>query len=485
MDEQITVEKIKARIRESLSAEPGLPAIQTQKPSLDLVSPPIGSSAQEGQRMAFKELINSHLWKYGTKYARVIKQIPVLKSMAQKQYYRLSFDYYARPLSAQPRQQPAQDLVDMPWSYNRFRKQAGQEGLKGKIKLFLFTCLGFFASWQEQINAALFQAIELMEQSLAEQQSRSEAKLIHLESSLNKTVGSVSEKLEKSLAEQQSQSESRLMQLEDMFSKTVGSVSEKLDQLTSIGSDIPDVLVTRGQIDSDSYLSLALEGSASSLAEMKSNNKDEDVFYYLLENLFRGSLEVIKARQSIYLPYVKETQKSKGKYFLDLGCGRGEFLSLLQGQSIKALGVDSNGLMRELLEQQGLDFTQSDALEYLQGLKNNLLTGLSMFQVIEHLDFKYVNTLLQAAFKKIAQSGIIILESINPYCPVATRYFYTDPTHITLYSPDTIRLLLEWYGFNNIKIVYSSPIPSPLRLKETVMNYYDYAVIGEKPKLRK
>ena len=262
----------------------------------------------------------------------------------------------------------------------------------------------------------------------------------------------------------------------------VVDLSGKLDQLTSIGADIPDVLETKGRIDSDSYLSLALNASKSSLDELKSKNKDDDVFYYLLENIFRGSVQDIKDRQSKYLPYVIEAcAGSKNKYFLDLGCGRGEFLSLLREHGIKARGVDTNRLMNELLEQQGLDFIQADALEYLQGLKNNLLTGISIFQVIEHLDYKYVNTLLEVAFSKIAPSGIIILESINPYCPIARGNFYIDPTHVAPYPPDTVKFMLEWHGFGNVRIIYSAPIPQHQRLKEAIMNYQDYAAIAEKP----
>jgi len=245
--------------------------------------------------------------------------------------------------------------------------------------------------------------------------------------------------------------------------------------------DLPNVLITKGLIDKDSYLSLALEGSASSLAELKSKNKDEDVFYYLLENLFRGSMDDIKAGQSMYLPYVKESQKkSKGTYFLDMGCGRGEFLSLLLEQDIPARGVDSNGLMKELLDHQGLNFTQSDALEYLKGLKNNLLIGFSMFQVIEHLNFKYVNNIMKTAYEKISEGGIVILESVNPLCPLAMGNFYLDPTHTNPFSSDVAKLMLEWHGFSNVRIIFSSVLPKHIRFTEMAMNYLDYAVIGEK-----
>jgi O-antigen chain-terminating methyltransferase len=279
--------------------------------------------------------------------------------------------------------------------------------------------------------------------------------------------------LHQAIAEQQA--------AKDQLNQDVAAVRANLDQLNNIGTDIPAVFTTRGQIDSDSYLSLALQSSNSSLEELRSINKDEDIFYFLLENLFRGSIEDVRGRQSIYLPYILDAQtNTKGHFFLDLGCGRGEFLSLLQEHNIPAKGVDKSVLMQKLLQKQGFDFIRSDALPYLQGLGNNLLMGLSMFQVIEHLDFNYVNNIMKAAYQKISKGGIIILESVNPLCPLAMGNFYLDPTHASLFSSDMVKLMLEWHGFSNVRIIFSSLLPEHIRFTEVAMNYLDYAVIGKK-----
>jgi O-antigen chain-terminating methyltransferase len=246
--------------------------------------------------------------------------------------------------------------------------------------------------------------------------------------------------------------------------------------------DINDTLITEG-CTADSYKSKTLENSIPTVHKMQDKN-DGDTFYFLLENLFRGSMEDIKSRQSIYLPYVTEAYaNSIGKFFLDAGCGRGEFLTLLQEHGIPAKGVDINRLTTDLVKKVGIDAVLSDVLEYLNVLEDNSLIGLSMFQVIEHLNFKHLNSILKTAFKKIAINGIIILESVNPHCPIAFGNFYLDPTHTRPYPPNLMKFMLEWHGFENVKTIYSSPIPKHLYFKEPVMNYQAYAVLGKKTKL--
>jgi SAM-dependent methyltransferase len=232
---------------------------------------------------------------------------------------------------------------------------------------------------------------------------------------------------------------------------------------------------------SDSYMQKAFENSRLSASE-KQGRGDEDTFYHFFESLFRGSTEEIKRRQSVYLPYVAEAHaNSKGLFFLDAGCGRGEFLELLKGHGIPAKGVDTNRINIDLARQMCVDVALSGVLEYLNTLKDCSLIGLSMFQVIEHFDFKTINDILKVAFKKISPHGVILLESVNPYCPMALGKFYLDPTHARPYAPDLMKFVLEWQNFEKVKLIYSSPIPK--EFKEAVMNYQDYAVLGKKIEL--
>jgi hypothetical protein len=60
-----------------------------------------------------------------------------------------------------------------------------------------------------------------------------------------------------------------------------------------------------------------------------------DMFYRAFEERHRGSFELIRSRLNIYLPFILPLKKfNKKPLALDLGCGRGEWLNLLQSQGL-------------------------------------------------------------------------------------------------------------------------------------------------------
>ena len=68
-------------------------------------------------------------------------------------------------------------------------------------------------------------------------------------------------------------------------------------------------------------------------------------FYLSFENEFRGSQEEILKRLKVHLPIVLEARKiatATPFMAMDLGCGRGEWLSLLLDEGINVLGIDNN-----------------------------------------------------------------------------------------------------------------------------------------------
>jgi len=65
------------------------------------------------------------------------------------------------------------DISSSDFSYAGFLDQLGKEGLKGKIKRFIFHFIGFFAWWQEQINRTIRKAI-------VDQQARVERQEVQL-----------------------------------------------------------------------------------------------------------------------------------------------------------------------------------------------------------------------------------------------------------------------------------------------------------------
>ncbi len=230
------------------------------------------------------------------------------------------------------------------------------------------------------------------------------------------------------------------------------------------------------EFQEENYLGSAIALSCIPIEEHYKYEKN-DLFYYLFENVFYNSA-VVKEKQKYYLKYINKSLISHP--FLDAGCGRGEFIENLRLNQIKAQGIDLNQLEVEHLQQSGYDVYQSDILQFLEK-STDKYSGISALQVVEHLNFEYLNSFLKIAFEKIVMDGVIILETINPHSLYALSNFYQDPTHIKPLPPEMLRFLLEWHGFKKVKIIYSSLIPESLRVfPEQRMNYQDYALVGYK-----
>ena len=238
----------------------------------------------------------------------------------------------------------------------------------------------------------------------------------------------------------------------------------------------------------------AVTAAASQLESLDSHK------YVGFEDLFRGSTDDIRQRVSEYLPFFKGTRD-----VLDIGCGRGELLTLLREQGIQARGIDINGSMVEVCRQQRLDATEADALSYLRAQPDDSLGGLFAAQVIEHLEPRYLTSLLDVAFDKLRPGAPIILETINPACWFAFFESYIrDITHVRPIHPGTLSYLLIANGFQHVDIRYRAPYPEheklqPIapqaslgdtvdtlnanveRLNRLLFTWLDYAAIGRRP----
>ena len=88
---------------------------------------------------------------------------------------------------------------------------------------------------------------------------------------------------------------------------------------------------------------------------------------------------------------------------VDVGCGRGELLSLLRARGVKARGVDTSPAMVELCRSAGLDVEQGDALGYLQRQPDGSIGGLVAIQVVEHFAPAYLTRFLETAVPQDAE----------------------------------------------------------------------------------
>jgi SAM-dependent methyltransferase len=219
--------------------------------------------------------------------------------------------------------------------------------------------------------------------------------------------------------------------------------------------------------------------------------------YVGFEDAFRGSADAVRAGLAGYVPLFAGASD-----VLDVGCGRGEFLSLLRDAGVRARGIDLNETMVEVCRERGLEAAAADALTYLAALPDGSLGGLFAAQVVEHLQPAYLARLLETAYAKLRPGATIVLETINPACWFAFFSSYIrDITHERPLHPDTLKYLLVATGFEQVEIRYSAPYPEhdklqavaglPIdaantlnanaeKLNQLMFTYLDYAAIGRK-----
>ena len=187
-----------------------------------------------------------------------------------------------------------------------------------------------------------------------------------------------------------------------------------------------------------------------------------DAYTYVgFENLFRGAREEIRGRLVDYVPLFEGASD-----VLDVGCGRGEFLDLLQERGVGARGVDINREMVAECRSHGLEAELGDVLTHLDGLEDESLGGLFAAQVVEHLQPDYLVRFLNLAGRKLRPNAKIVLETINTGCWFAFFDVYIrDITHVRPLHPDTLKYLLAAAGFQRTSVRYSAPYPEHARLQ--------------------
>jgi len=180
----------------------------------------------------------------------------------------------------------------------------------------------------------------------------------------------------------------------------------------------------------------------------------EDWRYAGFENRYRGSEQEIKKQQASYVSYFK-----KGGKVLDLGCGRGEFIEILEENGIEAEGIDINGQMIEICRDKGLNCQKADILKKLAEYEDGTLGGIFSSQVIEHLSPSYLRRVIELAYFKLSPASHIVLETINSASVFSlVQIYFLDLSHQKPVHPQTLKFLLESTGFEKVEIKYSFPL---------------------------
>ncbi|MGD1071593.1 MAG: class I SAM-dependent methyltransferase [Bryobacteraceae bacterium] len=275
---------------------------------------------------------------------------------------------------------------------------------------------------------------------------------------------------------------------------TIGSLCRLIEiQMDTIGALAREVRAIQcSQVAPPSHTSQAAGNTVSRAIVSGEAAPIPAAFEFALQDRFRGSEGDTRAKLEEWLRMILESGGNSGGGWLDIGCGRGEWLALVSEGGHAVSGIDANPAAVDYCRSRDFRAVQADALDYLRATPDGSLGVVTMFHVVEHLPSEYLLQLLPLIFQKLRAGGLIAIETPNPgNLLMGSHYFWNDPTHRRPLPEALLTFMLEYAGFAVIRRVGLNHFPPenhlPWREIDVVrqvdsllFDARDYGVLGRK-----
>jgi len=277
------------------------------------------------------------------------------------------------------------------------------------------------------------------------------------------------------------------------LSETSSTVAEQAARTDALAAGL--AAIQRSLAAAATSMTSTTPATAGTSAASDSEQGDEvpldrlaaETVYAAIEDRLRGSPEAIRQQQSGYLDLIRKLPGSKP--VADLGCGRGEFLSLLAESDIAGVGVDLSSAFVAECREQSLDVKEQDLLAFLGSQKDKSLRAVVSFQVLEHLPFPVLLRTYAEAFRVLVPGGLFLNETPNgANLAVGGSTFWLDHTHVRPLHPELLRHFAEFYGYSDVRVDLVSKPEVPWRLGpeaggeavgDAVLGLQEYVLSGQ------
>jgi len=190
------------------------------------------------------------------------------------------------------------------------------------------------------------------------------------------------------------------------------------------------------------------------------NSHLEDVA--LIKDKVREKKLISKYFKVNYLPHFPDEKEIS---IVDIGCGKGAYLSAcIENGYLNVRGVDLSESNVEYCNNNRIPCSLVDGYDFLE--ENPGKFDIILFtDVIEHLLKDELIEMIAVMREALRENGIIIVKTnnlSNPFTGAAVRY--SDFTHETGFTEQSLRQVFRAMGFTNINIygakiyIYNNPI---------------------------
>lgn len=163
-----------------------------------------------------------------------------------------------------------------------------------------------------------------------------------------------------------------------------------------------------------------------------------------------GSSTMKRLRQEQYERFINKFNL-KGKRIVEIGCGRGEFLSFWKDYDVDVTGIEYSRDLVELGKKDGLKIINDFIDDSKQHIEGAPYDAFCQFNFLEHQP--YPNEMLQGIYNNLTDDGVglVTVPSLE-YILKYDGYYELIRDHIAYYSADSLRFLFEKNGFEVCEI---------------------------------
>lgn len=164
-----------------------------------------------------------------------------------------------------------------------------------------------------------------------------------------------------------------------------------------------------------------------------------------------GFSTTMKELRRMQYRHLIDTYHLEGKKFLEVGCGRGEFIQVLKEFPVEVYGIEHKAELAALAREAGLSVWQDFAGNPEQELTDGRIRGpfdvFLSFNFLEHQPEP--GKMLQTIYNNLAEDGMgLVTAPALEYILEQGSYYELIRDHIAYYSFDSLKALLNRYGFD-------------------------------------